>query len=220
MKTWTEAMPRTANIADYEEFNLAYDPLKSSYNGGISRTEIPADSITAAMIKDEALLQVKVSDDGEFPTIGGVFRDTATGGVTNFQGSSYNKYTGGWVAILEKSYTGLKTGFMHVEFKSHIFTQSYYAGEQTGATTGDGNPKYIRLRLLWNGSPVAETGYYTQPVQTVRVFADIPVPGGDGTLTVHAISPPPGNVEANSASDNLPLWYFWGMQVITIGRWR
>ncbi len=225
MKKWTEAQPRAANLADYEEFNLAYDPLKSTFNGGIGRPEIPAAAIGQLHIASEALIQVTVAHDGQFPDTGDPFEDTNTGASPGFfRGTSYDVYTGGWINILTRNYTNLKSGFVHVELQTHLFVQSYYAGDQTdGGSTVDGNPKAVRVRLLWNGTPVAESAFYTQPVQSVRVFADFPSPGGPGELTVQAICNAASELENfPSVGGNYawPLFQFFGMNTLMIGRWR
>ena len=226
MKKWTEAQPRAANIADYEEFNLAYDPLKSTFNGGLGRSEIPADAISFLHIAQEAMLQVKVdwytANKGQYPNAGDPFEDTNTGDSTNFRATSYDVYTGGWINILTKNYTNLKAGYMHIEFKSHIYVQSYFAGDQTdGGSTVDGNPKALRVRLLWNGTPVAESAFYTQPVQSVRIVADLPSPGGPGELVVQAICNARSKIENSPATEQpYPLFHFFGMNTLLVGRWR
>jgi hypothetical protein len=91
-KKWTEAYPRDNAIVDYKEFNRGYNQYKSSFNGGIDRTMMPASSFDRDAVKDKAFHAMTLFRRGDMETL----VDTGTGASGgDFRGLSYNTYRTG-----------------------------------------------------------------------------------------------------------------------------
>lgn len=201
-KKWTEAYPRDNAIVDYKEFNRGYNEYKSSFNGGIDRTMMPAGAFGKAAVQDRAFHSISLFRRGDL----NVFVDSATGAaVGDFRGPSYNTYSGGWVTVDEIDVTNMKDGMMHWEFSSHIYNNTYYVD----------NPKSVSIRLLFDGVEVCNAYKVPSPVVTFRMVCDFPMTGAPNTATIQVRS-----VSASSTENTKCLFTLLAMQHLFIGRWR
>ena len=201
-KKWTEAYPRDNAIVDYKEFNRGYNQYKSSLNGGIDRTMMPASSFDRDAVKDKALHAITLFRRGDMETL----VDTSTGAsVGDFRGLSYNTYGGGWVTVDEIDFSVFKDGMMHWEFSSHIYNNTYHSN----------NVKSVSIRLLFDGVEVCTAYKIPHPIVTFRMVCDFPVTGSPNKATVQARS-----VSASDNENQNCLFTFLAMQHLFIGRWR
>ena len=91
-KKWTEAYPRDNAIVDYKQFNQGYNAFKSSFNGNIDRTMMPAAAVNKTRIKDKAFHYVQVFRRGEMQEL---IDPNTPADSRDFEGLSYNTYGGG-----------------------------------------------------------------------------------------------------------------------------
>ncbi len=212
MKRWTEADIRNANIVDYEQFNNEYNASKSSINGGLDRNQIPANTVGKSILKDNATHTVFFNDETEFAT-DAFFVDTSSGTGANagFRGLTYSTYSGGWVTVVDREYTGLKDGMMQIEFMAHL-----YINLQFSKGASETNQKGVQFVIEWNGVPMLNTFDFAKPIQTIRLFANTFSPGGTGKLTIKAKITPKGKTDWLHKTQ----FHLFGMRTMLIGRWR
>ena len=213
MKRWTEAHIRNANIVDYEQFNNEYNASKSTINGGIDRTQIRQNEVNKARLNDYALHGVFYNDEGEFTTAA-PYVDSSTPLSVNgeFRGLTYSTYSGGWVNVVEREYTGLKDGMMQIEFMAHLYINTQFSMNASNEI----NNKGVQIAIEWNGVPLLNTFDFTMPMQTVRIFANTFSPGGTGKLTIKARMTPKGKTDWLHKTQ----FHLFAMRTMLIGRWR
>tara|TARA_R100000353_G_scaffold119776_4_gene85298 strand:- start:1519 stop:2157 length:639 start_codon:yes stop_codon:yes gene_type:complete len=212
MKRWTEADIRNANIVDYEQFNNEYNASKSTINGGLDRNQIPQNIVGKNNIKDNATHTVYFNDEPEFAT--DTFNVDASSGVglhTGFRGLTYSTYSGGWITVVDREYTGLKDGMMQIEFMAHL-----YINLQFSRGDGEINQKGVQFQIEWNGVPMLNTFDFAKPIQTIRLFANTFSPGGTGKLTIKAKMTPKGKTDWLHRTQ----FHIFGIRTMLIGRWR
>ena len=201
-KKWTEAYPRDNAIVDYKEFNRGYNEYKSSFNGGIDRTMMPAGAFGKAAVQDGAFHSISIFRRGDMD----VLVDTDTGAaVGDFRGLSYNTYNGGWLTVDEIDVSDMKDGMMHWEFSSHIYNNTYYSH----------NPKSVSIRLLFDGVEVCNIYKVPHPIVTFRMVCDFPITSSPNTAVVQARS-----VSSSDDENEKCLFTLLAMQHLFIGRWR
>ena len=202
-KKWTEAYPRDNAIVDYKEFNRGYNEYKSSFNGGIDRTMMPAGAFNKDAVQDRAFHSVSLFRRGDVSSLA----DLNTGAtIGDFRGLSYNTYTGGWITVDEFDVPNMKDGMMHWEFSSHIYNDTFYS---------ENNVKSVSIRLLFDGVEVCNIYKVPHPIVTVRMVSDFPITGAPNTATIQARSVSPSETE-----DDRCVFTLLAMQHLLIGRWR
>ena len=201
-KKWTEAYPRDNAIVDYKEFNRGYNEYKSSFNGGIDRTMMPAATFGKAAVQDGAFHSISIFRRGDMEVL--VDEDTGAA-VGDFRGLSYNTYNGGWITVDEIDVPDMKDGMMHWEFSSHIYNNTYYTH----------NVKSVSIRLLFDGVEVCDIYKVPHPIVTFRMVCDFPITGAPNTAVVQARS-----VSSSDDENEKCLFTLLAMQHLFIGRWR
>lgn len=201
-KKWTEAYPRDNAIVDYKEFNRGYNEYKSSFNGGIDRTMMPAGAFGKDAVQDGAFHSISIFRRGDMDVL--VDEDTGAA-VGDFRGLSYNTYNGGWLTVDEIDVSDMKDGMMHWEFSSHIYNNTYYSH----------NVKSVSIRLLFDGVEVCNVYKVPHPIVTFRMVCDFPITGAPNTAVVQARS-----VSSSDDENEKCLFTLLAMQHLFIGRWR
>lgn len=205
-RKWAPAVARDKNIVSSLQFNADYDQLKGTLNGGLDRTSSPDGWCTRTYLVDNAFHSVTVTDDGV--ELAAAYRES---GASEYMpdGVCYDNYVGGWVENTLITTSGLKIGFLHVEFSCFLWQND---------TFSEVNPTGTAFQLLWNGSVIAETGMFYTPWCDPYMCVDIPV-SGDGTLALAwHLTPPLVDVEATTGL--VSQMAFGGGQLLLIARYR
>jgi len=201
---WTEAEQRADAVLNARAFNVEYNAIRGTINGGLDRTTTPAGWVTRDHLMPAALHKVDVVSSAiELPA---ALRDSGSSDVA-FNCLTYTVYAGGWYTLHSETLSGLHEGVMHVEFSAFCWMQPIYGGQ---------NPKGVSFRVLWNGVIMAEVGPLYQSYNNPYIVADFPV-AGDGVLSVEFnFSPPAASVD--DATD--AQFFVGGGNLLAVARWR
>jgi hypothetical protein len=206
MKKWTQAQMRDPSIVDYEQFNKEYNGQKGAINTGLSRTELPGDFVTRPKLANKSMHEAYVVNEAEFAYLS----DTGSGNKHEFRGLTYKTYNSGWIPLFEETYSDLKSGMVHVEFRTHLLITNEFD------TSSAANEHGVRFRIKWDGNVIAQTGNYLRHVQTIKVFGDTYSTSGDKRLVVEVAAMPRSTVDWLTKV----VFHCWGTSHLVIARYR
>jgi len=235
MKKWTQHDARTNQIVDADQFNDQQVAFRGEV-AGLDRTQYPANCVTDAMLKPNSRHKVwtfvpwesnaESTQDGEQTR----YRAAETSTLpSQFQALTFQEYGSGWATAFETTLTPFKGGSLLTEWFgiSSLFVFFTYTIHNKGlaAPLGSGrtNDKYVGLRILYNGTVVAERHGPAKPADNFRIVGESQMPSGDVTLTLQFKVTGPGVDDALSDSttnDHLMQAHIYANRVVCIGRWR
>lgn len=204
-RRWTRRELRDKNLVSAKGFNREYDQIKGILNGGVDRTATLNGWATRERILDNALHTTVLTEN---VAMAPSYLTSGNSGFM-FDALTYDNFAGGWLLNSSVTTTGLKEGMVHLEF-------SCFAWFNDALSTA--NNKGVKFQLTWNGTVVAETGYYYQPWPNPYMVADFPI-SGDGTLSLFFAYPQP-LPDSDTTTGNVAQLFFGGGQLLFINTVR
>ena len=232
MKRWTQHDARSNQIVEADQINDQQVAFRGEI-AALDRAQYPSNCLTNAMLKPNSRHKVWTFvpwDTGTGSTrLGEQTRYRAAEADTldeQFQALTYQQYGYGWVTAFETTLTPFKGGSLLTEWFGLTSLQVFFTytlhNKALTAPQGQSNDKYIGVRILYNGTVVAERHGVTKPADCFRIVGESQVPSGDVVLTLQFKVTGAGVDDALVSTDpkNLMQAHLYGNRVVCVGRWR
>tara|TARA_R100000742_G_C4279480_1_gene104171 strand:+ start:3433 stop:4089 length:657 start_codon:yes stop_codon:yes gene_type:complete len=214
---WKEGEPRANNTVDVDGFNNEYNAYKSMLNGGLDRDNIPQNIIgDSEYVYDSTnaktstpffrASQVDATFTAEYKGY-----NTNTAGNRCFGAARYEEYNSGFVEIATESLQ-CKEGMLQIEARGYMYINPVNASTF---------PKVATLRVTVDNVPVIETtGGYSVFMNSVYLVGSTPVAEGNVTVKLLWKFSPMGTVTTQSDSVASPQFFFDGISMLLLNRFR
>tara|TARA_R110000822_G_scaffold58002_1_gene145391 strand:- start:3369 stop:4013 length:645 start_codon:yes stop_codon:yes gene_type:complete len=214
MKKWTQREVRVGSALSPEIINDEITAMGESV-GSLSRDQLPTACIDETVFKPYALHRVwfdQLIGDGEQS----IATDT---GVADqcFECYSAQTAVGGWCNASTTTLTGFKGGNLFIEWSG----QGYIYGSFSDTAGQKNTPRYLNLRILFDGVVVAERKGITSH-ESFRIFGTKQLPAGANAAQFQFQLPEFGVDDAlvNTTASHIPQAHVYGQKFFAIGRWR
>lgn len=233
MKRWTQHDARSKQIVEADQINDQQVAFRGEI-AALDRAQYPQNCLTNAMLKPNS--RHKVWTFVPWDAGGGAFRlgeqtryRAAPGDTLDeqFQAVTYQEYGYGWATAFETTLTPFKGGSLLTEWFGLTSLQVFFTytlhNKALSAPQGQSNDKYVGLRILYNGTVVAERLGPAKPADCFRIVGESQVPSGDVVLTLQFKVTGAGVDDAlvdSATADHLMQAHLYGNRVVCVGRWR
>lgn len=225
MKHWTERQASSQNTLSPDAINREMQASQSSITT-ISREQAPANFLDTSRLQDYALH--RVWQNAQWPQTAGfegqqdADRDTKVQDRM-WESSTIQVHAGGWTDVSTPVLlSGFKGGSFYAEYGANVYV---YQGNCKGLSEGSPfSPAYMRMRILANGTTVAETRGKAGHGRH-RIFGTAFLPPGDLVLSIQfrlteQSADAAAFTNALAPDNHLMLAHIYSGRYLAIGRWR
>jgi hypothetical protein len=234
MKRWTQHDARSSHIVEADQFNSQHTSFRGQMTG-LDRSQYPAGCVSSSMLTANAMHKVwtfvpwassptYANTQGEQTAYRAEETDTLP---EQFQALTYQEYGTGWVTAFETTLTPFKGGSLLTEWAGCCSLQIFFTwtqdARQNSTPPGRQNDKYIGMRILYNGTVVAERIGAAKPMDSFRIIGEAKVPSGDVNVQLQfnvTGAGPDDALEENNTNKHLSQAHLFANRVVCVGRWR
>jgi len=234
MKEWTQHEARSKQTVEAEQFNAQHRSARSQL-AALDRSQYPEGCLSQGMVVTNALHRVYSFvpiDTGVAGAEGEQTAYRATDANTlpyQFRGVTYQQFGSGWATAYETSLPDFKGGNLLTEWFGCAAIQAFWTDtvhgsyDSAGLRKGTPTERYLGLRILYNGTVVAERIGPAKPMDNFSITGAQQMPPGPVVLTLQfkpcAAGPDDPIVDAVTA-DHLLQAHLFSNRVVCVGRWR
>lgn len=207
---------RSSNTVDASRFNENLNEQIANLQG-LSRDQIPGDSVSETMFANEAFHDLTVAQTNT--EIADPYRASspATGVFPSWvvaPGMQYGSYSGDDVVAFTENVT-TKGGLLHLEFSTWVWRNTMTDRREVSGVLVD-RPKAFRMRMLVDGIEVDSTANVYVPWMNIHLCGQVLVPEGQVSVQVVWSMTPIAtyNSGATKDDDSLVMLFFAGSSLL------
>jgi len=217
MKSWTRSYPVDKQTLEAVSLDQCFERFIAWMNGGLDRSALPGNSITTAVLADNAVHNVGYSET-TMDTGRPAGTPTPVWQQVPLNGEQYGTGQRGW-RQLHSVNPELSAGVLHVEWSTFV-----WMNHVRDAIKSSGHVAWHRWRLLVNGNVVADSHKVYNSYANVNLVAEVPVASGSATVAVEYTTSPPYMTNPPGSGDGVNEDEFelfqGGGHLLYIGRHR